>query len=215
LRKRCNTSLDKFKKRCSLIEIGSIKIIQNPKFNGKGRPKKDAKPDYFTYQISGSVSVSIEKKEKLESKKGFFIIATNETDKEKLSAKELFEAYKNQGKVERGFRFLKDPQFMASTLFLKNPKRIEALMMIMTLSLLVYAALEYRTRQLLKENNETFPNQLKKDIQNPTMRWIFFCFKGIDVLYIADKKESMVLNLNNEHEKIIRLLGANFENKYY
>ena len=208
-------SLDKFKKKCSLLEIDSIEIIQNAKFNGKGRPKKDAKPDYFTYQISGSVSVSIEKKEKLESKKGFFIIATNETDKEKLSAKELFEAYKNQGKVERGFRFLKDPQFMASTLFLKNPKRIEALMMIMTLSLLVYAALEYRTRQLLKENNETFPNQLKKDIQNPTMRWIFFCFKGIDVLYIADKKESMVLNLKSEHEKIIRLLGANFENKYY
>ena len=171
--------LDKFKKKCSLLEIDNIEIIQNAKFNGKGRPKKDAKPDYFTYQIRGIVSVSVEKKEKLESKKGFFIIATNELDEEKLSAKELFEAYKNQGKVERGFRFLKDPQFMASTLFLKNPKRIEALMMIMT------------------------------------MRWIFFCFKGIHVIYSTDKKESMVLNLKGEHEKIIRLLGVNFENKYY
>jgi hypothetical protein len=40
-------------------------------------------------------------------------------------------AYKNQQKVERGFRFFKDPLFMA-------------LMMVMTLCLLVYAALEYR-----------------------------------------------------------------------
>lgn len=209
------TALNKFKRQCSLLEINRIEIVKNPKFSGKGRPKKDAKPDYFTYQIIGSVSVSVAKKEKLQSKKGFFVIATNELDEKKLSFKELFEAYKNQGKVERGFRFLKDPQFMASTLFLKSPKRIEALMMIMTLSLLVYAALEYKTRQLLKEKNVTFPNQLDKEIQNPTMRWIFFCFKGIEVLYIEDKRTSIILNLRNEHEKIIRLLGVNFKNKYY
>ena len=39
---------------------------------------------------------------------------------------------------ERGFRFLKDPLFFASSLFLKNPKRIMALLMVMLLSLLVY-----------------------------------------------------------------------------
>lgn len=208
-------ALNKFKKKCLLSEFNSIEIIKKSNFKDKGRPKKNAKPDFYTYQIVGNISISIEKKEKLQQKKGFFIIATNELDEEKLSDTELFEAYKNQGKVERGFRFLKDPQFMASTLFLKSPKRIEALMMIMTLSLLVYAALEYKTRQLLKEKNQTFPNQIDKEIQNPTMRWIFFYFKGIEVLHIKDKKEIVVLNLKDEHEKIIKLLGYNFENKYY
>ena len=33
-------------------------------------------------------------------------------------------------KVERGFRFLKDPVFLSSTLFLKTPRRIMALMAI-------------------------------------------------------------------------------------
>lgn len=42
--------------------------------------------------------------------------------------------------MERGFRFLKDPMFLASTLFLKKAQRIMALLFVMTLCLLVYAA---------------------------------------------------------------------------
>jgi hypothetical protein len=41
---------------------------------------------------------------------------------------------------------------MAATLYLKSPQRIMALMMVMTLCLLVYAALEYRLRQALKRS---------------------------------------------------------------
>lgn len=51
--------------------------------------------------------------------------------------------------IERGF--LKDP--MASTIFLESPKRITALMMVMTLCLQIYAALEYRIRQAFTTTN--------------------------------------------------------------
>ena len=44
--------------------------------------------------------------------------------------------------VERGFRFLKDPLFFASSLFLEKPQRIMALLMVMGLSLLIYALAE-------------------------------------------------------------------------
>jgi len=101
---------------------------------------------------------------------------------------------KDQQKVERGFRFLKAPQFLASTLFLKKPERIMALLMIMTLSLLIYATLEHRIRTALEENNETFPNQKGKPIKNPTARWIFQLFSGIHVLAINHNK-ILVLNL--------------------
>jgi transposase len=35
--------------------------------------------------------------------------------------------------VERGFRFLKDPLFLASSVFVKKPERIMALSLIMVL----------------------------------------------------------------------------------
>jgi len=72
--------------------------------------------------------------------------------------------------IERGFRFLKDPQFLASSLYLKKPERLMALLMVMTVCLLVYAALEYRIRQALKGHDATFPNQKGQRIQNPTAR---------------------------------------------
>ena len=53
-------------------------------------------------------------------------------DEKILPAVDLLEGYKGQHAVERGFRFLKDPQFLASTLYLKSEKRIMALLMVMT-----------------------------------------------------------------------------------
>ena len=55
---------------------------------------------------------------------------------------------------------------MASTLFLKSPERI----MVMTLCLLVYAALEYRIREALKAYDATFPDQLGEETMRPTAR---------------------------------------------
>ena len=59
-------------------------------------------------------------------------------DAESYPAARMLEEYKAQQGVERGFRFLKDPWFMVDSVFLKSPRRIEALMMVMTLCLLVY-----------------------------------------------------------------------------
>jgi transposase len=84
-----------------------------------------------------------------------YILASNQLEKAQLSHEELLDDYTpGQQKVERGFRFLKDPWFMANTLFLKSPKRIMA----MTLCLLIYGALEYRIRQTLELRQQTFPH---------------------------------------------------------
>ena len=78
-------------------------------------------------------------------------------------------AYKAQGsKVERGFRFLKDPMFLASTLYLKRVERLMALLMVMTVCLLVYAALEHRIRKTLAEHDESVPDQKGKPTRRPT-----------------------------------------------
>jgi transposase len=57
---------------------------------------------------------------------GRFILASNETDAERLSPEAMLSQYKAQAvSVERGFRFLKDPLFFADGLFLKNPSGCE------------------------------------------------------------------------------------------
>lgn len=140
-------------------------------------------------------------------------MATNQLDGEALSDDALIAAYKDQQNVERGFRFLKDPLFMASTLFLKSPKRIMALMMVMTLCLLVYAALEYRIRGALKAHNMTFPDQKGNVTETPSARWVFQYFSGIHVLTII-QMQVLVLNMNEHHIALLKLLGAQFEMLY-
>jgi transposase len=113
--------------------------------------------------------------------------------------------------VERGFRFLKNPEFIADTLFLKSPKRIGALMMIMTLRLLVYNIAQHALRQKLRATNDTLPNQLGKPIQTLTLRWIFQIMEGIAFVRILDKAkvrlQTIVTNLDDLRKKIIRLFG--------
>ena len=46
--------------------------------------------------------------------------------------------------MERGFRFLKSLDFLTSSFFLKKPERIEALLMVMTTCLMIYASVEYQ-----------------------------------------------------------------------
>jgi transposase len=69
---------------------------------------------------------------------GRFILATNELDAESLNESQVLAEYKGQQGNERGFGFLKDPLFFASSVFLKSPERIMALGMLLGLCLLVY-----------------------------------------------------------------------------
>ena len=117
--------------------------------------------------------------------------------------------YKSQQRVERGFRFLKSPEFLSDSLFLKNPERIEALLMLMTLSLMVYAALEYSIRKELKNSNKTFPNQVGNPINNPTTRWVFESFFAIHLLSMPDTTEQ-VIGLLTRHSTLLDLLGKRY-----
>jgi hypothetical protein len=108
-----------------------------------------------------------------------FILATNELDDHALSSRELLEGYKGQKHAERGFRFLKDPRFLGSSLYLKKRQRLMALLMVMTVCLLVYAGLQYRIRKALKAHQATFPNHKGQPTQNPTARWVFQYVVGL------------------------------------
>jgi len=145
--------------------------------------------------------------------KGKFIIATNELDDKALAADALLSNYKGQQAVERGFRFLKDPLFMTSSVFLKKDTRINALGMIMCLCLLVYTLAQRYLRQKLMESSGTIPNQLGKPTSRPTMRWVFQIFEGVHLLIhrTPERIQEIVLNLNPVRLHILQILGPPFE----
>ena len=155
---------------------------------------------------------SEERKAKLLKRKSLFIVATNELDEDKLSAEEMLEGYKGQVQVERGFRFLKDPRFMASSFFLESERRIMALLKAGTLCLLVYSALEWRIREGLQEEGLSFPDQKGNPTQRPTARWVFERFLGIHVLFEGQRR--LVLNMKERHQIILTVLGKRYDRLY-
>jgi transposase len=88
-----------------------------------------------------------------------------------------------------------------------------ALMTVMTLSLLVYSALEFRIRQALKQKQKTFKSHLGAPTTKPTVRWVFQFFAAIHVL-LCDGCKEIVLNCNTDQLKLIRILGEPYTRLY-
>jgi transposase len=192
-----------------------------PHYNKPGRPRADQAPDYFTWQPQAKLVADVQTIANLKKSKGKFVLATNQLSPDHLPAETMLNAYKRDGTAaERGFRFLKDPLFFAHSLFLKKPARIMALLMVMGLSLLIYALAEHHLRQQLRHQQQTFPNQVGKPTSTPTMRRIFQVFEGIDLLTIhqshpsGSPPERLVLNLTALHYQILALLGPEVEYCY-
>lgn len=206
-------ALVKWQKYQKVTVLSEPSFTQEPRFKQRGRPAAGTQPDYHVVRIQAMIATNLEVYQRRLERKSCFVLASNVRDQTLLTNEELLAQYKEQQTVERGFRFLKDPQFLAATLFLKSPQRIMALTAVMTLCLLVYAALQYRIRQALAAEEAAFPNQLGKPISNPTARWIFQCFTGIHVLRI-NQQQLIVLNINSQHQQVIALLGAHYERIY-
>ena len=199
------------------LHQGKVEIEKVFHYKGPGRPRKGQKPEHVGWRVVGQVVDREEAIAEARKSKGKFVLGSNELDKEPLPAEMILKAYKGQAaSVERGFRFLKDPMFFASSLFLEKPERIMALLMVMCLSLLVYALAERSLRTELVQRDESIPNQVGKPTQRPTMRRIFQMFEGIDVLLIHNHLgiQRQVLNLKPIHLHILDLLGPEVRNCY-
>jgi transposase len=143
---------------------------------------------------------------------GKFILATNVLNPEELSWSEMLSEYKAQQSCERGFRFLKDPLFLADSVFLKTPQRIETMGMLMGLCLLVYSIGQRKLRNELENRGEIIKNQLGKLINRPTMRWIFQELQGIHLVLINGEK--IVSNVTVKIENILKYFSV-YCQKYY
>ena len=208
--KDAESALKSVIKKYPLFKIEST-LTEQMNYPKKGRPSASDERISAGYKIETTFCQNAESINKLLNKKGRFILATNDFS-QNYTDHMILHDYKEQQHVEGGFKFIKDPWFMVDSIFLKSPKRIEALMMVMTLCLLVYNVAQYKLRQSLINQDETIPNQLGKEIKNPTMRWVFQIMEGIGIIRFFDESlykpiKEMITNLNALRKKIIYHFG--------
>ncbi|MEM7176016.1 MAG: IS1634 family transposase [Chlamydiota bacterium] len=109
--------LDRSIKKYKHLDIKNATVLKVQKHPTVGRPKKGSSPQTVGYQITGYPVCCLKKKAQLEELKGYFILATNDLDRASFSMRDVLKTYKDQQSVERGFRFLKSPDFLVSSFF--------------------------------------------------------------------------------------------------
>lgn len=180
-----------------------------PQEKKAGRPSAEATPARMIWKVVPRVAIRWDIVEHAADQQARVLIARNVRDAESLSDEALFATDKEQGSVERGCRFLNDPLLLASSVCVKKPSRLIALRCILVLCLRVSRLAERRLRQRVQECEHTIPNQINKPTARPTMRWVFHCFEGIELLPIrvGSTFTTRIVRLQPLHQHILRLLG--------
>jgi transposase len=197
-------------KTCPDWLVVQAEVHALPKHRRPGRPRKGAVPDHTEWQVQAILTVDAQAVARQARRNASFLVATNVLDSAQLSNYELVQTYKDQHSVERGFAFLKDPLFLASSVFVKKSERIVALSLVMVLCLLVYRLAEHRLRAQLAATGQTVPSQVKQPTDRPTMRWMFQCFEGISLVRFppySGPPQHEITGVEPLHAQVIRLLG--------
>lgn len=188
--------------------LSTSALISHHRYAQAGRPKTDTVPTKTLWQIQGHVLLAPEQRRVAIDHKACYIIGSN-ICADQLSELELLTHYRQQNQVERGFRFLKDPSFFTSALFVKKTTRLQALLMVMTLALLVYAVAERRLRRKLQAQKETIPNQINQPTDRPTLRWVFQLLDGIHRvhLFINGQWSTIIDGITDLRRRILSFFG--------
>jgi transposase len=157
----------------------------------RGRPKADGTRTVkeITYCLKVSAVVDEWAVDKAREEAGCFVLITNTLAEgsESISARELLATYKDQHVVERNFGFLKDPVFV-NALFLKSPKRIEALGLVLVLALMIWRLMERTMRMNLEQSESTVTGWDKRQTSRPTAFMMTTKFKGIFVISSSGRR---------------------------
>jgi transposase len=174
-----------------------------------GRPKADGtrKIQRTTYRLKISVRPREEAIERARKEAGCFVLITNDPEESSggLSSKELLRAYQDQHSVERNFGFLKDP-VIVNALFLKSPRRIEALGLILVLALMIWRLMERTMRVSLKESNTKVVGWNNRQTSRPTSFMMTTKFVSVIVIRTAEQR-FLAEPLDPAQERYLQILG--------
>jgi transposase len=189
-------------------QVATTKLTEHKRYAGKGRPSAHRSVQATLWQIQANVCPDAEAIHRQQQHKGCFVLGTT-IEASHLRDEEVIAAYKAQSHVEGGVRFLKAPLFFVSSLFVKQPSRMQGLLVVMTVALLVYSVAHRRLRQALKRQKASLPNQINPPTQRPTLRWVFQLLAGIHRVQVRVQGQihDLIEGLNKVQIKILQLFG--------
>ena len=111
-------------KRWQYHQVESSHLTEHTRDACKGRPTPRTPRKASAWHIQAHVRPAAEVIGYHQHVQACFVLGTNISASE-LSDPEVIAAYKSQSRVEGGFRFLKDPLFFVSSLFVKSPAGLQ------------------------------------------------------------------------------------------
>ncbi len=96
---------------------------------------------------------------------------------------DVLKEYKGQINVEMRFRFLKDPMFV-NAIYLKTPKRVQALGYVILLAVMIASLLEMRIREAMAKEKATISTG-PRTLDRPTARVLLDMLNTIQVVYLT------------------------------
>ena len=210
------SELERFQQQYPLFTIVLEEIEEKrERTDGKRGKPVQGTPMRRRFQLKASLTYNEQAVAHKLEQMGRFVLVTNETT---LDEETILTYYKEQSQVEKGFRFLKDPVFAVDNVFLKSPKRIMALSMIMVLSLLVYNFLDRELISQVRKHNAVIRGVENRLLKRPTMRAVFILFQGISKPYLIQGAHEQAGEMDGmEEEKlwhILEILGEDFVKMY-
>jgi transposase len=161
-----------------------VTVEERPVY-GRGRPSSHKpRPIKATrYRLKTTIRPHTECIARMEEEAGCFVLLTNVPTAGDLahSAREILTVYKEQHGTEQNYGFLKDP-VIVNSLFLKKPERIEALGLVLLLSLLLWRLMERAMRRHVDTTNTALPGWDKQVTERPTAFMMVTKFAGVIVL---------------------------------
>lgn len=174
-----------------------------------GRPKADGtrKIQRIAYRLKISLQPREQAIARARKEAGCFVLITNEPEEAMggLGSKELLRAYHDQHSVEQNFGFLKDP-VIVNALFLKSPRRIEALGLILVLALMIWRLMERTMRVSLKESNAKVVGWNNRQTSRPTSFMMTTKFVSVIVIR-TDERRFLAEPLDPVQERYLQILG--------
>jgi len=196
------------KKRIKKIKFYKIDLkIAKKEVKKPGRQPKDPLKSNVNIKYNIEISYSLNEKRKDEFLKSscMFVLATSNLD---MTGEEILREYKTQDSVEKNFQLLKSPQFV-NAIYLESPKRIEAFMYLMMLTVMIKSVIQYIIRQDLKENDEYIIGTRKEKNYKPTFAVIYESFSSISTMLIEFKNDNKIRQLTKPLTKdVIKMLES-------
>ncbi len=175
-------ALDEFKKQHQddfFPLAGQVEIQEKRK---PGRPGKNTPVDEV-YLLKLQYRTDEAAVQKAKERLSCFVLITNLD--ETYTTPHIVKEYKAQASVETSFKFLKDPMFVGP-IYLKKPKRVEALAYVLLIALLIFGILERRVREAMKHESEPLIVQGKVKTFSPTGRRILELIEKVLVMTTDD-----------------------------